>query len=322
VKQGLTKQLVKQRGVALITAVLIVALVTATAVAMASKQQFDIRRTANIFNNDKAYQFALGAEDYARNVLEWDITKNGSTSDHLGEDWAQEVSVPVEGAMLTGTVEDLQGRINLNSLLEIDANGKVKVNEVMVKRFEHLLELLGLNKEIAQAVMDWIDPDIDTRFNGGAEDDYYMLQDPPYRAANGLMASTSELMLLNGVDDEAYQLLLPHVSALPDRKSPININTATAEVLASLADSMTIADGEALIEAQPEDGFAKIEDFSGQSLLSSHPTYKGDALDIKSSFFLVNALAEFDQSTVHLHSLLQRSGDGAVRVVMRSRGAY
>ena len=310
----------KQQGVALITAVLIVALVTAAAVAMASKQQFDIRRTANIFNNDIAYQFALGAEDYARNVLEWDVTKDGSTTDHLDENWAQEVAVPVEGAMLTGSVQDMQGRINLNSLL--DANDAP--NAVMVKRFENLLQLLGLNQEIAQAVLDWIDVDINQRFNGGAEDDYYMLQTPPYRAANRLMVSASELLLLNGVDDEAYQLLLPHVSVLPDINTKINVNTATAEVLASLADTLTVADGEALIEARPDDGFVNIADFIGQSVLTNHPIpqKEQDSLDIKSDYFLADAMAEFDESTAQVHSLLKRYSDGRVQVVMRSRGAY
>jgi len=308
----------KQQGVALITAVLIVALVTAAAVAMASKQQFDIRRTANIFNNDIAYQFALGAEDYARNVLEWDITKAGTTTDHLAEDWAQEVAVPVEGAMLTGSVQDLQGRINLNSLL--DANGKPNVE--MEKRFKHLLDLLGLNQDVSQAVLDWIDEDINPRFNGGAEDDYYMLQTPPYRAANRLMVSVSELLLVMGVDDEVYQLLLPHVSALPVVSTKINVNTASAEVLASLAVTMTIADGEALIQARPDTGFAKIADFTAQTLLSNHPAYKEDFLDVKSDYFLVDAMAEFDKSTARLHSLVHRNNTGGVRVVMRSRGAY
>jgi general secretion pathway protein K len=313
------QRLKQQRGVALITAVLIVALVTATAVAMASRQQLDIRRSANIFNNDIAYQFALGAEDYARNVLEWDITKAGSNSktDHLGEDWAQAVAVPVEGAMLTGSVHDLNGRINLNSLLD----GVGKANAEMQKRFEHLLQLLGLNKEIAQAVMDWIDADINPLFNGGAEDDYYMLQTPPYRAANRMMVSISELLLVKGVDNEAYQLLLPHVSALPAYDTAINVNTASAEVLASLADTMTIADGEALVEQRPEEGFVNIDDF-GKDLTTNHPTYKDVFLDVQSSYFLVDAVAEFDESTAQLHSLLQRNKDGGVDVLMRSRGAF
>jgi len=308
----------KQQGVALITAVLIVALVTAAAVSMASKQQFDIRRTANIFNNDIAYQFALGAEDYARNVLEWDITKDGSTTDHLGENWAQDVAVPVEGAMLIGLVQDQQGRINLNALVKADG----AANELMVKRLEHLLQLLGLEQGIARAVLDWIDAGITPEFAGGAEDDYYMLQTPPYRAANRLMVSVSELLLVKGVDHEAYRLLLPHVSALPNNNSKINVNTASAEVLASLADTLTVADGEALIEARPDTGFAKIDDFTNELEQLGEHKYDPAILDVKSDYFLIDAMAEFDESTAQLYSLVHRNDTGGVRVVMRSRGAY
>ncbi len=308
----------KQQGVALITAVLIVALVTAAAVAMASRQQLDIRRTANIFNNDIAYQFALGAEDYARNVLEWDITKDGSRTDHLGENWAQDVAVPVEEAMLTGSVQDLQGRINLNTLVKVDG----ATNELMLKRLERLLQLLDLDQGIARAVLDWVDEGIDPEFIGGAEDDYYMLQTPPYRAANRLMVSVSELLLVKGVNYEAYQRLSLHVSALPDINSKINVNTATAEVLATLADTLTIADGETLIEARPDGGFAKIEDFINVlSQLGEH-NYDPAFLDVKSGYFLINAMAEFDESIARLHSLVQRNDSGAVRLIMRSRGAY
>ena len=311
----------QQRGVALITAVLIMALVAATAVAMASKQQLDIRRSANIFNNDIAYLFVLGAEDYARNVLEWDITQDKSTIDHTGENWAQTVSVPVEGAMLTGTLQDLQGRINLNSL--IDANGKP--NALMQTRFKRLLKQLDLDDAIADAVLDWIDEDITPTGFGGAEDDVYMLETPPYRAANNLMVSSSELMSIKGIDAETYEKLAPFVATLPVSDTKININTAPAEVLATLTSSLTVADGEALVEARGEEGFATLADFTQHSLMINHqiPKNEQDSLDVQSAYFMLGAAAEFDQSIAYLHSVLKRdNNNGEVRVVMRSRGAY
>ena len=314
----------QQRGVALITAVLIVALVTAAAVAMASRQQLDIRRSANIFNNDIAYQFALGAEDFARNMLEWDADpkKGNPKVDHLGEDWAQKAPpMVVEGAVLSGSIQDLQGRINLNALLKADGTR----NQEMMKRFERLLRLLDLNQEIAEAVIDWVDNEgVEPTGVGGAEDDYYMLQTPPYRTPHGMIASSSELLLVKGVDYEAYQLLLPHVSALPDRETKINVNTASAEVLASLAENLAITNGEALIDARPKDGFDKISSFTVElNRLGNDNGYLEDFLDVQSSYFLVDAMAEFDESIAQLHSLVHRNNTTAgVRVVMRSRGAY
>lgn len=307
----------QQRGVALITAILIVALVTAIGVSMASKQQLDIRRSANLLHNDKAYLFALGAEDFARNMLEWDLTKNTTKVDHPNEDWAQTVSVPVEGVMLSGELQDQQGLFNLNSLLTADG----ETNTLMLERFKRLLRAVGVEEAIAQAVLDWQDEDINPRHNGGAEDDHYMLQQPPYRAANDRFVSVSELLLVNGVSHEAYTLLAPHVTALDDISLGININTATAAVLACLSDTLTLADGEALIEAREEEGFDKIDEFIKQPLLSNHKLDK-NFLTVQSSYFMLNAVAEFEDNQAKLNSLLFRADDGKVSVLMRSRGVY
>ncbi|ALP54307.1 hypothetical protein Tel_14780 [Candidatus Tenderia electrophaga] len=308
----------QQQGVALITAVLIVALVTAAAVAMAARQQVDIRRSANIFSNDQAYLFALGGEDYARNVLQFDAdpNKGDPNVDHLGEFWAQPASFPVEGATLSGSVKDMQGRFNLNAL--VDSGGRVST--VRLEQFIRLLQLLDLNQDLADGVVDWIDSDSTPQFGPlGAEDDYYMLQDPPYRAANTLMKSASELRLIRGVDDETYQKLIPLVTALPVADTAINVNTAPAEVLAALVGrgSVSLADGAGIVEEREGKEFASIADFNHRTGNSVDISIA----DVKSSYFRVDAVAEFDQTRARLHSLLRRDG-AKVEVLMRSRGSY
>jgi general secretion pathway protein K len=187
------------------------------------------------------------------------------------------------------------------------------------------LHLLEIDTSVAQTVVDWLDKDIDPRPNGGAEDDYYMLQKPPYRAANRLMASASELRLVMGMDavdseDVAvYDKLAPYVVALPTR-TIININTALPPVLAMLANSLTIEDGESLMEARGEEGFEKVEDFIDQALLKDSDISE-DGLDVKTDYFLLSSVAEFDNARSQLYSILLRSEQG-VKVVMRSRGVY
>jgi general secretion pathway protein K len=303
-----------QQGVALITAVLIVALVTTIAVAMASRQQLDIRRSANIFDSDQAWLAALGGEDYARNVLAAD-GKNSSV-DNLEEDWAQPVQFPFEGMVLSGVMEDMQGRFNLNNL--IDSNGAVIPLEQ--QRFERLLTLLDLDQAIAQGVLDWLDSDINPRMGGGAEDDFYMEQQPGYRAANRLMASASELRLVSGVTAEAYKKLAPFVVALPKRAA-ININTAPAEVLAMVANNLTVADGETLVTDRGKKGYGTVQEFLDHPLLKP-ANINDDGLSVKSDYFLLNAMAEFDSARSQLFSLLERQQGGEVKVVMRGRGAY
>ncbi len=302
----------RQQGVALITAVLIVALVTTIAVAMASRQQLDIRRSANVFDGDQTWLVVLGGEDYARNVLVED-GKN-SSDDSLDENWAQPVQFPFEQMMLSGQVEDMQGRFNLNNL--VDADGKPTVD---VQRFERLLKLFDLDTAIAQAVVDWLDKDIDSKPNGGAEDDYYMQLQPGYRAANRLMVSASELRLVNGVTAEAYEKLAPYIVALP-KPTPININTASAAVLAIVADNMTLADGESLLAARDKTGFGSIAAFAQKDAKVAGISDVG--LSLNSDYFLLNAIAEFDNSRSQQFSLLWRKGDGTVKVIMRGQGAY
>ncbi|HEY9197852.1 MAG TPA: type II secretion system minor pseudopilin GspK, partial [Gammaproteobacteria bacterium] len=206
-----------QRGVALITALLVVALATVAAVAMASRQQLDVRRTANLLDGDQAYLYALGVESWARVVLARDARDN--QVDKLDEDWAKRLSpIAVPGGQVDGFVSDLQGRFNLNNLLTAEG----QLSEPDVRYFQRLLRVLELNEQLTVAVIDWLDPDFDTRFPEGAEDDYYLSTETPYRAANRKFQSISELRLVKGFTAEVWNKLAPFVSALPEERTPLN----------------------------------------------------------------------------------------------------
>ena len=271
-------QYVRQKGVALITALLIVALVSVTAVAMTSRQQLDIRRTANILQGDQAYVFALGGEAFAKQVLKKDDAK----VDHKEEDWATQLPpMPFQGGILQFTLDDLNSRFNLNNLVK---QGKRSDNDVA--RFAQLINVLKdkdeasdefkqiISSELANAVVDWIDADNDAQ-PGGAEDNDYLERERPYRAANQLMVSPSELMLVKGFTPGIYKAIQPYVIALPVR-TKINVNTATNEVLQAMFEVIACADPEKLIrsegtkledlltastEKQTYDKFTKVDEF-------------------------------------------------------------
>lgn len=234
----------RHRGVALITALLVVALVTATAVAMASRQQLDIRRTANVLQRDQAYVYALGAEVMGREVL----GKDDAKIDDKEEDWAQSaISIPFQGGLLSGVLEDLQGRFNINNLVK---NGVRSPWDV--ERFKNLLKLIKENSEdreiwkdaepgdLANAVTDWVDQDNEPQA-GGAEDNDYLQGPRPYRAANAPMTSISELLLVRGFTGPIYQQVAPWVSALPVR-TKINVNTAKEYVIRALGEDTACID--------------------------------------------------------------------------------
>lgn len=302
-----------QRGVALITAVLITAVIAVAAVAMAAQQKLDVRRTANLIDGERAYVFALGVESWVQQVLARDRREN--QIDHLGEPWAQQVpAITVEGAVIGGRLADLQGRFNLNNLVEGE-----QPNPLALERFQRLLSVLGIDPNLTNAVLDWLDPDADTTFPDGAEDVEYLRAPTPYRAANRPMASVSELQLVRGVTADIYHQLAPFVSALPARTA-INVNTAPAPVLMALAEQISADDAKALIEAREENGYASVQAFLQQPALAGRDV-KPEGLSVATDYFLLDAAAQFGRGHTRLYSVLHR-GPAQVRVVMRGQGTY
>ncbi len=317
----------KQSGVALITALLITALVTVAAVAMASRQQLDIRRTGNLMEADQAWQYALGVEAWARQILVIDDASI-DTLNYLRDPWAAAVpALPVEGGAVQGTVEDLQGRFNLNNL--VDASGQPVPAQITI-----LTNLLGqvtitdstltLPPFLTDVVVDWQDLNLDTR-PSGAEDGEYQSLTPPYRAANQPLASPSELLAMIGFSAPVVAALAPLVATLPTQgeASKININTAPEKVLMALGDNITPQVAQQLIARRKKTPFDKAADFVQTMKSEFNVTVDPNLLDVKSEYFLVNSLATIGRTDVQLYSLLKRSAtNNKVTTIQRSIGVY
>lgn len=304
-----------QRGIAIITALLIVAIATTISINISSRLQLDVRRTANLITADQAWQYTLAAENWSRRVLEDDHKK--SSIDDYSEDWAIELpALPVEGGYIRGKLTDLQGCFNLDSLVKSGA-----IDEVAVERFRRLLLNLELRPELADAVIDWLDPDVATTIPEGAEDGYYMNLEQPYRSANTYMLSPSELRLVRGFEDTAvYNRLLPYVCAF-GASTPININTATAEVLRSLAAGMTESDAAAIIEQRTENPFEDITAFTSFNNLKDI-IKKVDDLSVSSDYFMLETESKIGQIQVRMYSVIHRDSSGRTDVLARTQGVY
>lgn len=309
----------QQRGVALITALLITAIVAVLAVGMASRQQLDIRRTGNIFDSGQTYLYALGVENWARGLLAKDMVKNAQ-ADNLNEDWATALApIEVEGGKVAGQIEDLQGRFNLNNLVGPDDQPSAED----VKIFQRLLSSLKLEPELAQPLVDWIDKNVELTIPSGAEDAEYLKRTPPYRAANRPLVSVTELLLVKGYTPQVYQALAPFVTALPTlpESTKINVNTAPAPVLAALADGVSASDANALLNARKVKPYANVDEFR------AHPALAGralpvDKLAVSSRYFLVVSSSQAGRGQVQLYSVVQRSLEGNVKVIERGQGSY
>ena len=304
------------RGVALITAMLITALVASLAAGLAWDSALDVRRTMVLLFHEQGNQVALGAESWIRNILRDDGID--SQTDHLGELWAQELpglpidSDTVQGAV-SGTIVDLNGRFNVNNLL--DAAGKVDPD--ILEQFRRLLVALDIDPRFAGLTADWIDADQNASFPDGAEDSIYTGMTPAYRAYNRPLVNVTEIAALEGMDKDSFDRLLPHITALPGR-TDINVNTATPAVLQSLDENIDASLVETWLSEREESGFADIN--QSFSTYVTNDRMKSQLAET-SEYFQLKAVVQIDTVRVTYYSILLRAPNGGpVTTILRSLG--
>jgi general secretion pathway protein K len=307
----------RQRGVALITVLLVVAIVTVVSAAMVARQQLSIRATSNQLQARQAWHYALGGEALAQTILARDL-KGGEPGaaaiDHLLEPWAQPLpAFEIDQGEILVRIEDLAGRFNLNDLLRDQ-----QPNPAAVEQFRRLLLRLQISAPYAERLLDWIDPDQQPSGELGAEDNVYLGLDTPYRSAGRRLHDLSERRLLLDMREEDFQRLAPYVVALPPNV-PLNVNTASAMVLSSLSDNLSLGAAESLVELRRAVPFRNSAAFLAQPALAG-TTLQGTALAVGSQFFQATSEVRLGDRRLALVSLLQREQDGSVRVLARNLG--
>jgi general secretion pathway protein K len=309
----------RQRGVALITAVLIVALATILAINVTYSSMVDQRRSANLFALDQGFEVALGAEAWAADFLRKDAQE--SQQDHLAETWAQTLPpLPIDEGVGTveGRLEDMQGRFNLNNLVYSDGT----TNEKSVRQLERILAMLEIETSWATMIADWIDADVNPGFPDGAEDSVYTGLDPAHLTANMPITRASELMSLPEFGFERYRRLRPYVTALPIG-TKLNVCTARDVVVDALSEEneRNFTTDPKNFEARRKDGcYPTLDDLRGTLGQAAFDGVK-DTLAEQSSYFRATVWVTIGTTQFTLYSLLARGGAGAVRPVLRSFGA-
>lgn len=311
----------RQRGVAVLTAVLVVTLATVLAVNLLWQSSVDLRRTETLLLQDQARQYNLGGEELARVFLAMDHRNDPDGPDTTKEIWATPLKRDFEGGFFEGWLLDQQGRFDLNSLLDLNSlvGPDGKPDEKASRQFVRMLTLLPLESpldtstanSLMEATVDWIDPDSAPLLNG-AEDDRYTSREPPYRPANFWFVSISELQAVEGYTPEIYAALEPHITALPpagNTRRKINVNTATDVVLASLVDNETLQSVEPFLNQEYQDA-KEFLDESGFALTA-------DDIAINSNWFLLTVTTSIGTTQSTLYSLLERRGEN-VTVRLRS----
>ena len=321
----------RQRGIALLVAILLVALGTIVAAAVAYENAMTARRGTATFAFDQALLIGEGAEAlaaYGLRLIRQNSRGPGGQDIYVGQGWDKPVG-PMEvvpGVMLTASLEDLQGRFNLNNLVRPND----APDPVQIAAFTSLLERLGLETKWAGLLVDWIDMDIAPSNPDGAEDSVYMGQTPPYRTPNRYITSASELLALPGFGRDRYMKLAPHVTALP-YGTPLNICTADPFVLDSYLQSGRTeysSDPEQLAKTRTAANacFPTLATYQA-GLPPQPPPQQGQAqgqggaaktFGTTSQYFRLTSFITIGSAEFNLYSLMYQDGTGSVRPIQRS----
>ncbi len=343
----------RQRGAALVVALLVVAMVVMLATTLSSDFLLMFRRVENQLYSEQAYAYLLGAESLARAALLQDLQQDtqkgsGGSTDNLAEPWAKPQQFPTDYGWIAGVIEDVQGRFNINSLTGKGPTAPPGDYSESQQYFIRLLLSLKLEQPLAidqaqaltEAITDWIDDDDDVSGLGGAESQYYAQAAPPGRPANRPLVSPSELMWVKGMTPEIYRALAPLIGIWPGSnakavspKMGFNVNTAPPGVLRSLGvsagagDSKSfepLTDSELDVLLQYRDK-QPIRDLNELTTLSLNKKIDVTQLRLSSDYFVLNAETDFQGHRYGLHSLLYRDPDPSkklVRVEARTFGEW
>ena len=334
----------KQRGVALLAAMILVLAVTMILSNIFYRHQIEVSQAMASLHSDQALLIALSGEGWAMELLAEDPTGGQpNQSDHYGEIWAQALPLlPVEGGTLTGCISDLQSKINVNNFrfygsqgqgskrsLQADLNQLENMN--IVKTWLNLLNLFEIPTSPARAatIIDWVDGDSAVTSSWGAEQPDYESFEPPRMVLNDEISDASELADIAGYNVQEVQMLLPWISALPvtgPQKSgpmvntPININTASSELLLALGGSFGQQFVDAVFEGRPFSDIDTFEDHvenylglvildsKGKTIEKAKQIWHQDLVSVATAHFKLYLKAEIGEAEIEVTSIMKRSG--------------
>ena len=307
----------RQRGVAVITALLLTTLAITIVSSLFWQQQVQVRSIENQRLQLQNEWILRGALDWAALILREDAKY--SSVDNLDEPWAVSLAetrldqyvengradTDVADATLSGGISDAQARYNLTNL-SLDGT----INPVEVAVFGRLLHNAKLEPELAQATADAIAASIKKPAATAADSGD---QSGPQTMK---LTQVNDLLAVPGFSPEMLDRIKDLVIFLP-RATPVNVNTASAEVLAARIDTLTLSDAATLVANRKTASFRDIADLSNrlQGKLSSA---SGSKLSVTTNYFLVNGKVRMSRAGLSMQALVERNGTGTRLIWIRN----
>ncbi len=319
-----------ERGVALLTVLLLVAVMAVIAATALDRLQLSTRLAANAGSVTQARAFALAAEQIATARIE-DLVQADAAQTTLAGNWMNTPrQLPIPGGTAVATVQDGGNCFNLNSLVSQTRDGQYTARPFALQQFVTLMAAIGINRDsayvIAASAADWVDSD-QAPIPGGAEDSYYQGLAVPYSPPNHLMEHPSELRAVNGVTPAYWTLLRPWVCALPITDlSPINVNTLLpdqAPLLVMLIPqaNLDVRAAAAYLGRRPVTGWGSLPIFWSDPVLAKLvPRQEATTqTKLKTEWFALDAEIRLGDSEVREHALID-ARIAPVRVLWRDWG--
>ncbi len=267
----------RERGAALLTVLLLVAVMGAITAASLEKLRLSTALAVNNAGLDQARAFAVGVESLVTLRVDDLIAQSPERTTNAGGWIGQTRQLPMPGGgFAEARIRDGGNCFNINSVAGPMLADRIGTRPVGVAQFIALMRLLevpdGDARRIAEAAGDWVDSD-DNRSAEGAEDPDYARAEQPYRTGKTLFAEVSELRAVAGMSPQVHARLRPWLCALPTSDlSPINVNTLSpdqAPLLAMLAPEQIGLDAaRATIASRPASGWANLVEFYRQPRLA------------------------------------------------------
>ncbi len=294
-----------QRGVAVITALLLTTLAVTIVASLFWQQQVQVRSIENQRTQLQKQWILRGAIDWARLILRSDAAL--SRVDTLDEQW----SVPLEktkldqyventnadndagDATLSGNIVDAQSRFNLTNL---SAGGQINLKEVAV--FARLLGNAGLNPTLAEATAKMMAAS-QRRDDAGAGSGKAPAQPMPLQQFEDLLA-------VPGFSVEMLGKLRDFIVVLP-RATPINVNTAPAEVLSARLGTLSLSEATSLVASRKQAYFMNVADVPLR-LPDKTLAVNENEIAVQTSFFLINGNVRLGRAALQVQSLIERNG--------------
>jgi len=328
------------RGVALLIVVSVVSLLTVIVLQFNRNMRFNLEEAWSFKDREQLFSVAESGIDLAMAVLHGDSYTNDYDSPF--DSWSMIAEKPIQlfdrGAELTVTIQDMSGRLQVNSLVNsAPAAGAQAGNENASAELarEILLRLLQSGefvveddlqaREIVDAIIDWLDSD-DKESNYGAEASYYESLDSPYTPRNDLLKLPNELLSVKGVTEELLfgndekKALSEYITVFGD-SGTININTADPFLIQAFDDRIDSEQAASLVEFREDE--KNVELLKEPSWYSQVSGWPGD-IELSNTFvtttsnvFQVRAEATVNETVLAVVAYVKRSGKDTLEILYR-----